>query len=514
MKRVLLYLLASAATLNAAAAWEDDVSENTQITPTGLNYYENDVKTNADGVSFVFILGSGSPPSFRLQIVSPDGERLLPRGGQLVSQEANNSWFGMNQYVELDQNGDAFVGVQDWRRNIEGQKTSYFIYKYTAEGTKVLDGAPLNDGQGHNLSSGLSMCATDDGGVVCAFNYTVEEDDKDYVVAEKLDAQGRSLWRKQLLTADAFSNPIPYLTDAGDGRVMALTAVGGQIMMQIIGSDGTLEMPEPQAVFTGGLASAKTWEVLQVEELPGHKAVISLVDGSKQGRLMVINPDGTIGLDGSDKGILLNDMAGYVSDKPAVSYNPGDDTYTCAYKAFDGMNGYRCSMLAKKINGKDGTPVWDGAAEIVPLQEDYQYGYYVMRNAGEGRSALFYMRLSAANYNDVKAYWQIIEADGTAGEPTPFATSEANKQTLRVSEMVDGKFIAAWDEKRTDQLSLFMQDIEINGTTGIGAPDGTAGMKDRHENYYTPGGVKLDGPRKGLNIITDGGGKARKVIIR
>ncbi len=504
MKKATFLILTAvlAAVCGKARAWEDDTAENTQITPTGLNYYETDVKTNADGVTFVFILGAGSPPSMRLQIVSPEGERLLARGGEVISQEANNSWFGFNQYVELDSRGDAFIGVEDWRTAPDGGLSTYAIYKYTAQGTKVLDGALLNGGKGHRLSSGLAMQATDDGGVVCAFNYTVEEDNADYVTAEKLDAEGRSVWTATLYKTDAFSNPLPWLTDAGDGRTAVFIATGGQVKMQIMRADGSTELAQPKTVYTGGMASAKAWEVFDVEELPGHKAMLSVVDGSKQGRLMVVGPDGGILLDGSDKGVLLNADYAYASDKPAVTYNAADDTYTCAYKIMDRYEQSLSQVMLQKVNGADGSAAWAEPKVLLPFSDASWYGYTLARSAGGGNTAVFFMEMNTTDYNDVKAYMQTVDSEGcTVGSRTAFATSHATKQTLRVSQLTGGRFIAAWDEERTGQNSLFMQAVTPQGGTSVTQPETYGDGECSRKEYFTPDGMKIQSPQRGLNIV-------------
>lgn len=511
MKRRLLYFIAAVLTAGTAHGWESDVSKNTQITPTGLSYFENEVKTNKDGISYVFMLCPGDPVSMRLQIVDGNGERLLPRAGEVISHEPNNSWFGLNQYMELDSKGDVFIGVEDYRKHTAEKLFTYHIYKYTAAGTKTMDAVTLNDGTGYKLASGLSMCATDDGGLVCAFNGTDDKEDADYLVAEKISGEGKSLWKKVLKKNKGMSSAYPFLTDAGNNRVMVLIVQDGEIQANVIEADGSLAWQEYKTVFSGGLASPKVWEVLRVEELPGHKTMLSLVDGGFQGRLVVIDSDGTIGLDGSDKGVLINDNTMYASDMPSATYNSADGTYTCLYKMFDRQYPVN-QLLAHKINS-DGSKAWATPAEVTPLNEEFQYGYYTMRGTGDGRNAVFHMALNRNNYNDVKGYMQIIESDGSIpAAPIAFATSTANKQTLRVSELTGGQFITAWDEKRNGQMSLFMQNIKPEGSTAIGNIESNTDNAGGTKEYFSPDGMRLGAPRKGLNIVRTTGGKTVKVI--
>lgn len=502
MKKLLLYLFAFTMFGNMAYCWGDDVSKNTQITPTGLPYLENEVKTNENGITYIFMLAGGDPVSMRLQIVDPNGERLLSRGGEIISQEPNRSWFGLNQYIELDNEGNAFIGVQDYRKHVETEELTYTIYKYNESGEKILDAVTLNDGIGYKSATGLSMCATEDGGCVCAYQYTDTEKKQDIIIAEKIDKDGKSLWKKTLYQSENFTYPYPFLAYAGDNRVLVLiTTPDGEIKSQILKADGTPENENLETVYTEGFASQKIWEAMRVEELPGNKTMIAMVDGRYLGRILVINSDGSIGLDGSNTGLQVSSID-YASGVPAVAYNADDDTYTCFYKMFDIDYSAYSSLWLQKFNGKDGSNAWTEPKALVDFQEEFEYGYYVMRYAGEECSALFYMKMDTYNFNDVKAYAQIIGSDGnTNGEPVPFATSLSNKQTLRVSELVDGQFIAAWDDKRTSPMALFMQNIKLDEISSIATPE--ANLEEEYDKveYFSIDGMKIDAPQEGLNIV-------------
>lgn len=500
MRKLLLsciLVLASAAT---AWAWNDDLSVNTQVTPTGLSYDDYDLKTSADGVTYILMLCPGTPESMRLQIMDADGNRLLPRAGQLVSQEPNNTWFGYNQYVELDPQGNAFVGVEDYRKHVDEKLFTVTIYKYSADGTKLLDGVTLNGGKGYKLSSGLSMSATADGGCVCAFNGTDDTENADYVIAEKIDSEGKTLWSKTLYKTSAFSNPLPFITDADNGRKLVLLAVNSEIKANIIEADGSLAWTDFKTVYNGGFASPKTWEALQVEEAGGNKTLVSLSDASYTGRVLLINGDGSVALDGSSQGVDAGGNSQYASGVPAAVYNKEDGSVTAACKLYNQDYSTEQSLIVRKINS-DGSKAWTSDVELVPSQQDYQYGYCVMRPATEGRNALFYMKMDNTNSNDVKAYMQLLGKDGKPeGDPVAFATAEASKQTLRVSALTNGQYLAAWDEKRNGSMSIYMQNIKPDSPTGINKLENSASTAERDE-YFTPDGTRLSRPAKGLNII-------------
>lgn len=161
MKKWLKLLSAALLFLPAAASaqWTTDYSKNTQVTPVGLNYDENEVVTNDDGITYAFfIIQSNGTLDMRLQILDKQGNKVMERGGHSVSHEANKVWSPYNQHLALDNKGNVFVGVQDFRTAPEQSLNSYTIYKYSPEGELLWEGTTLNAGKATPHSSD-SRCA-------------------------------------------------------------------------------------------------------------------------------------------------------------------------------------------------------------------------------------------------------------------------------------------------------------------------------------------------------------------
>lgn len=80
MKKWLKLLSAALLFLPAAAnaQWTTDYSKNTQVTPVGLNYDENEVVTNDDGITYAFfIIQSNGTLDMRLQILDKQGNKVM-----------------------------------------------------------------------------------------------------------------------------------------------------------------------------------------------------------------------------------------------------------------------------------------------------------------------------------------------------------------------------------------------------------------------------------------------------
>ncbi len=108
MKRLFLFIGVAISCLQGWANWNTDLSENTQITPTGLSYYDKALKTNKNGYTYAtFVCPAENSMATRLQIIDKDGNRTLGRGGKIVASEKNRPWLTWNQYLQLDNEGNA-----------------------------------------------------------------------------------------------------------------------------------------------------------------------------------------------------------------------------------------------------------------------------------------------------------------------------------------------------------------------------------------------------------------------
>lgn len=513
MKRFLLIFTMIACCMYGRADWNTDLSKNVQITPVGVNYYEKDITTNINGVTYILLVcpSSDSGLAYRLQIMDKDGNKTLGRGGKIISAKPNRTWTTWNQYLQTDNDGNAFVGIQDHR--IDDQNLNYTISKYSESGELLWEGTALNNSVGHPIEAGLSMTATSDNGVVCAYCFTDTEGSKDKVHVEKLDKDGKSVWKKEVFNTARNSNPYPFVLNAGEDKAFVMWVDNGNIDANIIDTQtGEMLLDKPKVVYSNGFASSKVMEVIDIKQGPDNGVFISVVDGNKQGRLVYVKKDLSLGLDEETAGVKLDETANYdyASTAPAVAYSADDNTLSCFYKSFDKENKNRQAIYFQKLN-MDGTPVWEnGGKEYVPLQTDKQYSYFKVRDLGNGASAVFY--LSYDNYTyEVDGQMTVFDKDGKAEEPKKFTTSGSNKVELWVSEEIgNNNFITAWDEKQSSNYILYMQGVDASTTSGIVSVENDV-MGNSTEKFYSIDGMQRQTAEKGINIVRCKDGKTIKI---
>ena len=512
MKRIVLIIAWGAFYLSGRAVGEIDPSNNVQVTPTGLSYYDKEFTTNKDGYTYVLLACPSSECgiAYRLQIMDKDGNKKLGRGGKVISSEKNRTWTTWNQCLQKGNDGNVFVAIQDTR--YDAGNVNYTILKFSEDGESLWTGTALNDGIGHPIEAGLSMLNTTDGGLLCAYSFTDTEAAKDCLHLEKLNKDGTIAWKKEIFQTTMSANPFPFVEKANDDRALVLWVDKGNINANIIDSNtGDLLYNESKVVYTNGFASPKVMEVVEVMPGPDNGVLISVVDCNQQGRLVYVKSDLSIGLDGDTKGVLLDQSGGenLSSTNPAVAYDAFDNTFSCFYKSFDQHNKYSQTVYYQKLD-MNGEAKWEGGKTLMPLQKDDQYSFFKIRNIGNGASALLYLKYNNAT-NTVKGLSATVDNDGNMSEPNVFAATDKIKTGLWVSENLgDNKFIAAWDEKLSDGYTLFMQGVDFSSTSGIKVPSACA-KPVASEAYYSIDGTKRNGIEKGINILRRADGSIVKI---
>lgn len=520
MKKVILFIISIISCINIYADGDVKTMKSVQITPSDLQYYDKDMIRSTDGITYILFTCPSSDDGicYRLQILDKDGNRTLGRGGKVISSEKNRSWTTWNQYVQTDQDGNAFVAVQDMRFNNDTTLDSlnYTIYKYAPTGDLLWQGTTLNDCVGEPLSAGLVMVNTEDNGLLCAYRFSDKGMVYDYAHIEKLDKDGQCVWKKNVFQTkrDSYTHPYPFLLKSGENEVMMLWTVDGNIQANLLNTQtGEFLLENPKTIYTGGFASSKIMEVVDVQPGPDDGALISVIDGNMQGRLVYVDGDLIIGLDGKTAGLLLDHSGNtdYVSNCPTVTYCPDDNTFACVYKSFDYYNKKSQAVYYQKLE-MDGEAVWDnGGKAFVPLQEANQYGYFQIRDLGDGSTALFYLKYDNSSYK-VNGEWTVFDKNGNACNPVEFAKQGNSKVELWVSEKLDGdQFVTAWDQKNTAAYTLFTETVTADPTLSINQVSSHATPSDQI-GIYSVDGVKHDQMQKGINIIRQRDGKTIKVV--
>ncbi len=519
MKKFLLLAAVALACVQGRAGWNTNLSVNTQLTPTGMYFYDKEMKTNQNGYTYVsFITPADTTLAYRLQIINKDGNKVLSNGGKVVSAEAYRTYTTWNNYLQIDKDGNAFFSVHDNRFGNGSFLPTYTIYKFSQTGEQLWSGTVLNDSIGSTYGSGLQMLCTDDNGLLCAYCGTDETLKKDYVLVEKLNADGVKEWKQTVFYGSRLSRPYPFLFDAGNGNALITWVNGASMYSNLISiSTGEVLKSTPTEVYTSGYASDKVLEVIEHAAGPDNGAVFTFVDSNKQGRFIYVKSNGQLGLDGDNAGILLDNSYTeegtlMASTMPLPVYDPDQKVFNCFYKVFDYYSSKTQGLFVQQVD-EEGNFKWTDGKAYLPIQMDYKYSYFQMKDMGNGKSAVFYLKQDNSTYAITGDYVLFDNACNAISDAQPFAQSTGTKVNLWVSDMMDGnKFLIGWDEKRSgSSYSIFMQDVTCQDASGISSASNAKGTPAEPVAYYTLSGMKASAPVSGITLVKLSDGKTVKV---
>lgn len=486
MKKFLLLLTAVLCGTAARAQWTSDPAVNTRVTAIGKEDYGREVKTTADGRTYIVSITpeGGKNLAWRLQIVDKDGRITFPEEGMVVSCERNKTWTVVNQNLLVDRDGNALVFVNDFR-NSSGNTdlVSNTVYKIAPDGTMLWPetGIDLSGGATFELTAHISAVQTTDGGYVMAYQ-TVGDDDynKTTVRVEKLNADGTAAWSKPLVLADANRNySYPYLVDAGDNQVLMIYLAGSNldVMARLLDFDGSSVWSEDTKLYQGGFDQIPVWTHLAVNPAPDGGAFVTWRDdryyeSQFSNYISYIKNDGTLGFPGGVNALKIS-YAEYSRMDPSVVYDEQEKCVYAVYRQFSQNMQSRCGIYMQKIS-LDGELLWGPEGKpVVAIQDEVTTGYATVQKAGGSDIAVFYQCRTLADGN-VHSYVMKYDKDGNGlwDKPVNFATTVSEKNDLLSSPLIDDKYwVLNWEDYRdVDNLKtncLYLQRVNTDGTLGV-----------------------------------------------
>jgi len=513
-------MLSTLGVANVSAQWTDDVNVNNEITPTtsdDFSVYDYEVRTNSNGTTYFFF----SAPLYgtisnRLQVFDKDGNAQLPDTCKVVAAEKNRTWTAVNQLTEIDHDGNLIISVFDLRSGGCG----YTIYKYNEKGEELWN-TQLNDGNAVDGGSAcMSIACTSDGGYVFAY---MTYNDAMQVQIEKLDKDGKSVWRREL-SSDAVNYSYPHVVDCGGMEVMLVYAQGSNqdLYARMIDFSGEDSWDEPVLIYDGGFTGNPLHTMLKVRKGPDDGVIVAWMGwdtewGSYEARMSLIKNDGTYGFASGEGGTVISNSA-YSRGLPEFYYNDDDEAIYCVYQQFSQGNQSYAGLFAQKIS-YEGELMWGGEGKaIADMQSSVGYGYESIQCAPDGKVAIFYMKnLDSNNAGSTRIYnmLEVWDKDGNQTlAPSNFSPRDAHRAYLQSSKLIDNSyFLSTWREYVTvggnnSVQKVYLQKVMADGTNDVQTIEIPVKTDLR---YYNAAGVRQQQMQHGLNIVSDGN-KTVKVI--
>ena len=524
MKRLLLSAVLMTLTTAASAQWSENSEENNRVTPVNVTFYDPVVLTNADGVSYFFTVVPAHTADghdgfqYRLQILDADGRRVYGAAGKVIAHERNTTWTKFNDYIVLDHEGNCIVSCFDMRDSApDASDFNYFIYKVTPTGDVAWGPVALNGGVCDVNMTGLTMCATDDGGTALAYVTTTGTEPAHAVThLERISADGELLWQQPVVVEPSQTTSRPLVVSNGQNEVMLLYQdATGQYVARVFDADGNDVWGESVVVYSGGFSSDRVYPSMNVQSGPDGGVLFSVMDGGWDGRIIWMDREGSYGFPTANIGTMVAGSS-YQSTVPSVLYDAEEQAFYAAFNNMDtyGYAGYGVNIQKFSLQG---TRQWgDDGVSILPTQEGQQVSGVTVRSAGSGRVAVFYQYMGSKASNDpVETYMTLVDRDGNIVlESQNLTTSAYVKNDFAVSPLIAGNhYILSWTERRSGSTSscLYAQYVNVDGGTSNGISS-MAATATAPAAVFSPGGVRRQTPGKGLNIIRRQGKVIKQIL--
>lgn len=278
-------LLSSAA---AMAQWSGDRDVATTIFTEDMNLYWDEPCLGADGT--LWFLGDNpssilmediktSVYAWRLQAISPDGNRLFGDKGMVLSAYDNTSWTVCGQMLYANADSTITVVIRDCR-NHGDHVTNYTAYRLRPDGTHVWDedGVPVDNAMIAGSNAAMHITELEDGSNVFAWLWMGNNTTN--VSMQRITKEGEPQWDPNEMTVDGSFNDYPYLVRSTENRFILVWGRTSSEYLTAMGynADGTQAWSKRVSLYTGGFGSTPAWTKIKVKPAGDGGALVTWYD--------------------------------------------------------------------------------------------------------------------------------------------------------------------------------------------------------------------------------------------
>jgi hypothetical protein len=535
MKKYLISLIGLLTCLSLAAQWSNNPSENNRITPEGeYTLYSHQFAVTNDGyVYVVFLSPTGNGTATYLQIINPEGEKLFPDAGKLISNYPTPSFEVVGDYVFADADGNALIFVRDQRRQTGSQQeVSYIVYKvdkagnflWGDEGLNVKRRTPLN-----YLEACINAIQLEDGSYVLAWIGGAGSTGSLDITIERISGDGEFSWLAPLEIKDQPNVPYPKLVNAGNNQFILVYAKGAgrELTARKIDFDGETVWGDVRIYWSGFTLPALNGVFSVLPDNKGgvfvswyddrdasrfEKAYVSYVTAGGQLAFSNLYANGQVRV-----GIASNIR----QFGPRMVYDESNNSLYVVWEETTTSQNYT-SLLIQKVSAEDGELLWgeegikiaeagSGEPEVTDA-----VSYHSIQKAGPGKFAVFYMHSAGPNQvvSNLAALFDgatgdYLWADKPGSDSTRLTgivfsnykysaggDTRNVKEGLESSVLIGNKYwLTLWDDYRggsglTNSV-VYMQKVNLDATLGNGATAiQTPAIK---KNNFITGATLIDG---------------------
>ncbi|MDR3047746.1 MAG: fibronectin type III domain-containing protein [Bacteroidales bacterium] len=477
MKNTFFTLLLVIISFTTMAQWESDPAINNRITPQNFPIYDSKMIATDQATYIAFNSPLPGPIGYYFQILNNDGEKIFPDPGLLLCSESNITFTVVNDFLYVDDDGNAIVTVADTR--YDGANLNYTVYKIAPDGMMLWgeNGLQLVSNTGY-AGANIAITQLDNGNYVFAW----QNMSNSLVYIKCLANDGTQVWAEQSISTTLCS--YPFLINAkNDEFILIFSQRNGSGMpwsryshlkCRKYNGDGSAAWTNDVTIYTGGYTIPALAGIFDVQaDLQGGFFIgwydAHAVTNREDAYVAHILNDGTSAF--PEMALRIGNSSIYRAFRPKISPDTYTNNFYVSWQESNASQSYKRQLIQKL--SYSGVEQWtEGGLLIDEANTPSNLEFSSVQSTDNNRCALFYMK--STGYTSVDSYISLFNGDGTYAweqEKINFTTSPYWRSSLNSSRYINNSYwLAMWDDNRgyssLDDKSLFVQRINLNGSLG------------------------------------------------
>ncbi len=436
--------------MTASAQWTTDTQANTLVSTLS----SDDMKAigASDGSTFIVFWHSvGAPENYelRLQVLNPDGEKMLGDEGVLVSDDLPMSTFTVLWNIEIDTQDNLYIGATG-----TGGGEPAFAYKMDLQGNRLWGPTGLAVGSGY----AVKIFPLNQGNVLVSW-----WGPSGVAQMQQYDPSGQAVWgAPQSVTLGSSNTVVGNMFELANGEFIVvfhkvLTGINSFLHAQRFDVNGTAVWTAPVQISDQATAFNRDYQGMMI----GDKVYMGYFASSGtrfDTFLQCIAPDGTMpwGVNGSS----FDTTQSFYEMGPFMAYKEGDDvvwmssTYTNTSQSNKGTYLQKFDLITgDRLFG-------DGAFELYPVgSESVPVGG--MNIAEQGPILLIKEGIDNGASPTVLRATYLDQAGQTVWPEglKDVATFQANKGRIHHTRMIGNQSVALFVEQKSGPAKVYAQNI-------------------------------------------------------
>jgi len=460
MKKLLTFLMITSIGFWGKAQWNSALDQNLLVTNPGSG--SSFAATTSDGKTYIGYWKSVPAPvnyELWLQILDVNGNKVLPDGGVMLSNQIPMSTYTIFERTAVDASDNFYIGVTG-----TGTGTKGYVFKITPDGTSVWPNG-INLGEAY-LPTILPLS---NGDIIVGYFPPSQK----YTKVQRFNSAGQPVWENpvQIISDDAAKNTIPAdLFELSDNQFEIVFhkqmsfGTTSYMFAQKLSQDGAVIWNAPKQISTKSVA----YNAKYSGAADGGVVYYGYSTGESSrfdGYLQKINADGS--LPWGTAGMDFDTNQTYFEKDMKMAFTPGSP-YVWAIANYSTSSQGQNGEFVQKFDKNTGARLFTDHGRQVFAIDDlsmFHYGDLCLVN-----DKPYFVVRKKADSSPLGFSLNAVQLDGSGNfawteQYLPFATFPASKAYASILKPINNQAVIVFQEQKTTDTSpaIYAQNLKLPG---------------------------------------------------